>query len=683
MTKTNLQRNALYYDRIIKEGRKSRQSEKYRAVCTELETLVSIADKLKEFHHQMTEAEYRALAAQYKTVQERCRTYINSEDALNDYEKEHKGIVKEIFSMVTKDIKALDGCDPKKPGTLADVMSKSRSHTVVLKRSDIQEVGGVLSSRIPLKTAGGKRGFFTPKKTYNQDKQWAKQLENNREALSVLPKDCLEQLEELKTNGTVRRQVANICTSMIYDGPEKMNRMTRLARVLGLVNVNWESGIVPTEEKKMFDALYSFASSISLLANQYRVMRSAGIEAGANVSSRNCAMTDVARLLQCDHLLAKSTHMTIKVDGEEMEGVFMESAEGTDLYRLKSDDPVFQADAESFDSPAAMHQIADLQVLDFICGNIDRHSGNLVYQFKKTSGGVMLAGVTGIDNDCSFGTLDTQGDERKMKLVKPEDMKFITAEMKATLEGLEKPMLQAALANDGLSEAEIDAAWERLESVRKEVSLGNIQVVKKDFWYGKDLQGIEAEDNYFSDMKALQANCSAKYYLNTYRQNLNVYSKRKIEYAKEEFSANKVMLSKEKQNQLRNIREKLNGAKARFFNSSEYEMMETRFKAIEGLTLIMNQNYPDGKNIPESLTDNLRDAYVKLAEDTYKYISLKSLVPYQPYGRKRLDAARDLLSLASETLDEVGKEFDVEESLKAGYDEFDDDMDDEMDDFSM
>ena len=75
--------------------------------------------------------------------------------------------------------------------------------------------------------------------------------------------------------------------------------------------------------------------------------------------------------------------MKVEIDGVEVDGVFMESAEGTDINRLKKDDPIFQANFKSFENPEALQQVVDLQVLDFICGNIDRHLGNMFYQFKK------------------------------------------------------------------------------------------------------------------------------------------------------------------------------------------------------------------------------------------------------------------------------------------------------------
>ncbi len=46
--------------------------------------------------------------------------------------------------------------------------------------------------------------------------------------------------------------------------------------------------------------------------------------------------------------------------------------------------------------------IANLQVLDYLCGNYDRHYANMFYQFDRNG---KLIGVQGIDNDGAFGVI--------------------------------------------------------------------------------------------------------------------------------------------------------------------------------------------------------------------------------------------------------------------------------------
>ena len=46
-----------------------------------------------------------------------------------------------------------------------------------------------------------------------------------------------------------------------------------------------------------------------------------------------------------------------------------------------------------------------MQIIDYICLNTDRHGANMMYHFSNDNPPKFL-GVTGIDNDNSFGTMD-------------------------------------------------------------------------------------------------------------------------------------------------------------------------------------------------------------------------------------------------------------------------------------
>jgi hypothetical protein len=54
------------------------------------------------------------------------------------------------------------------------------------------------------------------------------------------------------------------------------------------------------------------------MLNQRGIMNVAGIKKGANISSRNCAMTDMANLLGCCNILAESRPMEIELDGKKV-----------------------------------------------------------------------------------------------------------------------------------------------------------------------------------------------------------------------------------------------------------------------------------------------------------------------------------------------------------------------------
>ena len=185
MAKTNLQRKASYYDRVINEAKNSKHSQLYKGVCEVLEPLVALSNELKDPGRKMTTEQYEALVTNYNTALLKCKEYIDKKEEFNSFEKDRMNIIQELGSLLYKDMKALRAFDPLHPGTLSEVMEKSRTHTVELKREDIKTVGGALSSRIPLKMKDGKKGFFTPKKTYNLDKKWTEKIIRSQNGADV------------------------------------------------------------------------------------------------------------------------------------------------------------------------------------------------------------------------------------------------------------------------------------------------------------------------------------------------------------------------------------------------------------------------------------------------------------------------------------------------------------------
>ena len=80
--------------------------------------------------------------------------------------------------MLAKDLKEIRMYDSNSLKALSQVISKAGTYTVVLNKDDIRTVGGALSSRIPLKTANGKKGFFTANKVFNHDEKWKENIED-------------------------------------------------------------------------------------------------------------------------------------------------------------------------------------------------------------------------------------------------------------------------------------------------------------------------------------------------------------------------------------------------------------------------------------------------------------------------------------------------------------------------
>ena len=95
-----------------------------------------------------------------------------------------------------------------------------------------------------------------------------------------------------------------------------------------------------------------------------------------NIDKRNCAMSMMANLLGNPKLVAKSVPITVISGNETKTGIFMEKAKGVDLTHAPEDEPARGFDFNHFSYTEGLRSMAELQVLDYICLNCDRHEYN-------------------------------------------------------------------------------------------------------------------------------------------------------------------------------------------------------------------------------------------------------------------------------------------------------------------
>ena len=134
--------------------------------------------------------------------------------------------------------------------------------------------------------------------------------------------------------------------------------------------------------------------------------------------------------------------------------------------------------------------MANLQVLDYICGNVDRHHGNMMYQFEEKDGKVVLTGVCGFDNDSSFGINAFTSEQGGKSITPLPAIKNITQSCYEAIKNISLDTLRVVLA-DKLSVPELDAVCHRAALLKDKVALaekqleGGVNIVKDDEW-GKD-----------------------------------------------------------------------------------------------------------------------------------------------------------------------------------------------------
>ena len=234
--------------------------------------------------------------------------------------------------------------------------------------------------------------------------------------------------------------------------------------------------LLKTPEKyKMF---VEYMNGYAKLDNAETINMCLGIDETSKLDKRNSAMSMVADLLGFGKLVAGSRNLHVKdpKTGKILSGTFMENADGLDL---KSTDPkVMDKFANlTLNNIEGVHSLtkdlANLQIIDFICGNADRHLANMLYKFDANGN---LIGVVGIDNDSSLG----KGDHtRFLSGISMDNLSVITKEMADAVEKMNAEELKVMLYGYDLNTNEVDNAINRLNALK--------QKIQKDREFYKDV----------------------------------------------------------------------------------------------------------------------------------------------------------------------------------------------------
>ncbi len=343
---------------------------------------------------------------------------------------------------------------------LAQALSGLLPSTVRLVDTDIEEKHGGMSSRLAVKYTDElgvvHEGFLTkdedvlPKYTDSLNaaaESIAKKYPDYADAI----RDSAKDKEFLLVVGT--RNIAR------WDAYSKEG------------NHPWLNRLEGPQKKQIYEEL--LITFLPVL-NKNAVLRNAGIRPGSKLAYRNSAMSDVARRLGFPELLAESRRVTIEQNGKKIDAVMMEAADmdAVDNGYKNEDSPFLAVDYDQFDSKAMLSSLADLQILDYLCANTDRHKGNFFTRFDLSDPSKpKISGLQGIDNDNSFGDIGTGGVGR---LAKPDNLRIITPKMAAAVENMTHEDLEEILGDYGLSEGEKKAANARLDTLKDYIKQGKM-----------------------------------------------------------------------------------------------------------------------------------------------------------------------------------------------------------------
>ena len=483
-----------YYEGIIKtlvNTLKANPAPEWKEFSDNLRDLVN---KLGEYN-TLKDGEYKVLQSkeEYQEIDQLFQKTLagydkfkNLEVDKNDaLEKIRRGLADDIYKdFLVPAFVEYQHVDITKDIPLKYAMENFRSKPVKVADDEIKQVGGNLSTRTKLTlNFDGERvdGVFTPTSNYSRNQDYTNVIEDIAKRYpqyatyfrSLNTKEGFEASAKIHVKDFVDNDTGVFDQGVLAEFTQ-----------LGFVPQALEESFNEHADEPEFVAAYSeFARKLEPVSiSDYINNMTLELEDGDNIDKRNSAMSGVAHLLDKSDSLAKSRPITIErnINGQKVliEGTFMEFAKGKDPSHLPIKDIMREAPVENYDTPEAKQSMANLQILDYICGNVDRHAGNIFYNFDPET--KKLISVQGIDNDASFfkgtaGYGEVVNHWQGLNL-----LKVIDEETAAKVLALEEGTLKATLMGYGLKNEEIEAAWNRTKDLQEAIKTGKLYEKEED-----------------------------------------------------------------------------------------------------------------------------------------------------------------------------------------------------------
>ena len=457
-----------YLQRLFKEDAKIAGKDKeYGDYLNALSSLLDITNDIYEKQGgKLDKKSHEDLVKQYLEVTEKAIAYRD-----NGKSPVRGNVVDYIQKVVSKDLKVLNSLDKENPGMLDDAFEASRTVKVEVPSDLTNRVGGQMSDRFPMKSKDGTKGYFTARKDTAQEKEW-NEFFKKIEAVG-LDNDQMEKINKLRNNHKLR---VDLQYEMTSKKPQII--MQNVLITLGICRNESQAKDILKTDDKLKKAMQIFVEDGPRVLFPYNLQDRLGYDPYTRNDNKNAAMYEVAKLLGCEKIIAKAVPMVVVNGKQVIKGTFMEQAEGNDLSNLKSGDYLWFYDyKESPYNKDLFRDLADMQLLDYICGNIDRHKGNMLYKTKHSGKGkIEITGIVGIDNDASFPEKEIDEIEfnrgnnvTSANIFKPSNFRYVNKKTAEIVKNMTRGQLETILRGQNLSKKAIDLAWKRTKEVQKAI----------------------------------------------------------------------------------------------------------------------------------------------------------------------------------------------------------------------
>ena len=436
------------------------------------------------------------LKQSYMRTAELAEGFISNPPKLFGKEKHRNAssVVKKISRILSTDLTALQQYEQRlaeegaKAESLPTVIENARVHTIDLSSAKIDAKHGAMSQRLPMELSmDGKtvKGVFTKRSTLSYLNDYDKAMKRAKGAAShdANAKKALDNLlpafraylraqpgvqSPYQLTGDDEKDILVLAEYM----SDECDKGEDIAEVK-LCNILAGYGRPQPGDPEIFmfggPVTGTLATELSSIHRRKITHDLNNIKQGSRLDDRNSAMSKTASLLGVSKVLCGAVPMRYRDErGKIVEGTFMEMSKGVDCFNPGSFKR--EADMGSLDhNQGFLCDLADLEALDFICGNTDRHMGNMMLTFDDGDP-AKITGVQGIDNDLSFGV--HCADKRLRNMTEPKEMLVMRQSTAEKIKALTPAQLKFALREYNLSEDELNAAAKRLKFMQKKIDDG-------------------------------------------------------------------------------------------------------------------------------------------------------------------------------------------------------------------
>ena len=478
------------YSELI--GYLEENSKKYKKLLDGMRTLNAKINEFSELSADEFDVEKKKeLIGYYKDVLRSVDEYINKEYSKTNPDIEVLGMFYYRRKMLSKDYSTLVGnLKEQKPSTLNDIFEDSRSTTLKLDRK-LKSLGysaGNQNERYKLTIKTDNNGDVTG--YFAEDKRVLRGTEEGRFMLACQD-DIVEKYSLIGEYNEDLFDVAHrllenpfimdmLCTEEDYnrtlvDGRAKtMNELKKACtykdktdkQALRLVNS------LKDLDNLHFRAIIDYMHMIAKPMMERNTKNGLGINATARGNRRNSAMSAVSEMLGCSQVLAHSESLKIEEKNDDpydlnrqgpIKGTFMEEVKGEDVQKSDEKSELYKANLSYIEGcDGLVKNIANLQIMDYLCGNPDRHYANVIYKIENGK----LISVTGIDNDTSFGSKDHT---KVMAGVSLEKLTVIPEDMAKRVLDLDEESFKFMLYGHDIDSLEAQNAVDRLRKLKTKI----------------------------------------------------------------------------------------------------------------------------------------------------------------------------------------------------------------------